>query len=215
MRRAALLFALLLCTAPASAAAKPCRLAKHDQVAVHTRTAVIAHRPNADGGDTYRGCLKGVGRWRTLLVEEDSGYGGVLAEIPAVGGRYAGVLAFEGEHYGSGTYWIDLVNLHTGRHRGEFVLGTADGMSGPHQIGITSLVLSSNATIGWIAADYWSDTPEASASSSWSVRGHDASGTRTLDSGESHWTLANLRFSGPTLQWTHDGELRESRLGAK
>src|SRR3954451_17204423 len=109
MRRAALLIALLSCMAPASAGAKACRRTAQDEVAMNTRTAVIVKRPNQYDGDTYRGCLKGLGRWRTLLVGEYDGYGGVMPEIPAAAGRYAGVLAFEGEHYGSGRYWIDIV----------------------------------------------------------------------------------------------------------
>jgi hypothetical protein len=180
---------------------------------LNTRTSVIVHRPNRYDGDTYRGCLKSVGRWRTLLVSEYDGYGGVMPEIPAAAGRYAGVLVFEGEHYGSGRYWIDIVNLHTGRHRGELVLGNSQGMSGPRQLAITSLVISPYATIGWIALEYWDYT--ATPNPSWTLLAHDASGTRPLDSGESDKSLADLRFRRATLHWTHDGAPRASTLGTK
>src|SRR4051812_11677759 len=135
MRLAALvLIGMLLPASPA--AAKPCKVHPRDEVVTATKSAVIAQRPNGHHQSTYRGCLKSAGRWRTLLVGDYDGYGGTEPEIPAIGGRYAGVLAFEGEHYGSGTYWVDLVNLRTGHHRGRLAIGTADGMSGPHQLGI-------------------------------------------------------------------------------
>jgi hypothetical protein len=208
MRLAALvLIGVLLPASPA--AAKPCKLHARDKVVTATKSAVIARRPNGHLQSTYRGCLKSAGRWRTLVVGRYDGSGGDIPGQAALGGRYAAVAVFSGSHYGSGSTWVQIVNLRTGGRRQALVVHVNDG-SVPTEYGLLALAVSRYATLGWIAADYAVPNPPSGYRET--VNAHDAAGTRVLDTAEDV-NLGALKFRGPTLHWTHGGEPREASLG--
>jgi hypothetical protein len=200
---------------PASAAAaKPCKLHPKDEVVTATKSAVIAQRPNRHGWSTYRGCLRSVGRWRTLFAGHFDGYGGAVPEKAALGGRYAAVSIFRGDHYNTGDVGIRVVNLRTGYRRAVLWVGHADGDLGGRQYYLTALAISRYATLGWVAQERSDDATPDPPSPISSAVAHDADGTRALDSG-GYDSIAAPLFRGATLQWTHDGDPRESRLGTK
>jgi hypothetical protein len=217
VRRLGLATVLIVCAglpAGASSAQGPCSLGSRDEVVARTSGAVIAARPNHSDESTYRGCLKSVGRWRTLFAGHFDGYGGEDPGQAALGGRYAAVSVFSGDHYNTGSFSIRVVNLRTGHARSPLAVGHTDGDLGPHQYAVTALAVSRYATLGWVAQES-SDDPFVEPSSPRStISGHDSGGTRVLDSG-GHDSIAAPRFAGATLHWTHDGEPSQARLGTK
>jgi hypothetical protein len=184
-------------------------------VVTQTKASILARRPNGRGWETYRGCLKSVGRWRTLVAGSYDGYGGVAPGQAALGGRYAAVAVFVGDHYSTGTVSLELVNLRTGHHREPLHAGHTDGDLGPHHYAVTALAVSRFGTLGWVAQEYGSNTaaPDLPGPHA-TVVGHDASGTRVLDSGGAD-AITAVRFRGATLTWAHDGAAREATLGTK
>jgi hypothetical protein len=213
MRLAAVVLLTLMLPASA-AAAKPCALHAGDHVVTKTKAAIVVRHPNRHNESTYRGCLKSVGRWRTLLAGHFDGYGGEAADKAALGGRYAAVSVFSGDHYNTGTYSIRVVNLRTGHARRNLAVGHTDGDFGPHDYAVTALAVSRYGTLGWVAQENASSPYAAPAAPRSSITGHDSNGSRLLDSGD-YDSIGAPEFRGATLHWTYDGEQREARLGRK
>jgi hypothetical protein len=211
MRRLAVLALVVTTVVPGAASGRArCALGKHDTVAVETRQAVIARRPNNRSSETYRGCVKSTDRWRVLHVGEFDGYSGSGVAAAALGGRYGAVAVFRGDHYNAGTTYVELVNLRTGHRRSPLVAGHADGDIGGSHFGISELAVSSHATLGWIAQEDHTGVDSAEPKSS--VAAHDAAGTRVLDTA-SFEGLKKIRFRGTTLHWRHDGQPRSAAVG--
>jgi hypothetical protein len=208
MRRLVLLACLLTCALPGAASArKPCALGKHDKVVVKTSGAVIERRGD---GNTYRGCLKRVDRWRVLHVDQFDGYSGSKVGKAALGGRYAAVSVFTGDHYNAGDTTVEIVNLRTGHRRAALLAGHSDGDLGGAQSAVSELAVSGHGTLGWIAQQYEIGTGDAAPAAT--VFAHDAGGTRVLDTADFEG-MKRLRFSGTTLHWTHDGNPRSAAVG--
>jgi hypothetical protein len=216
VRRTSLTLALLACcVAPSTATARTiCGLGDHDEVVARTKTAVITKRPNSHGSDTYRGCLRSVGRWRTLFAGSFDVYSANEPVLGALGGRYAAVSIFRGNHDNSGYVGIRVVNLRTGHRRATLWVGHNDGDFGGRQYAMTAIAISRYATLGWVAQEYSHDPMPDPPTPRSSMVAHDANGTRVLDSGG--WdSVTEPRFRGAALNWSHDGEPRQATLGTK
>jgi hypothetical protein len=205
---------LIMLALPAGADAKPCAPHRQDAVVTRTNAAVVVRRPNRHWESTYRGCLKGVGRWRTLFAGHFDGNGGEAGTHAALGGRYAAVSFFSGDHYNTGTHSIRVVNLRTGHARPDLAVGHTDGDLGPHDYAVTGLAVSRYGTLGWVAQENASSPYPDTAAPRSTIAGHDSTGTRLLDSG-GYDSIASPAFRGATLHWTRDGEPREAPLGTK
>jgi hypothetical protein len=210
MRLAALV--LIALALPANAeAAKPCALQHQYELVTATKSAVIERRVR-HGASTYRGCLRRVGRWRTLVNARDDDLSGDLPLKAALGGRYAAVAVFSGDFRGeTGATWVRIVNLRTGHRRSRLTIDVNDGL-GPHRFDLQELALSRYATLAWIADGYVVDNPPTGYRET--VRGHDASGTRVLDAGE-NVDMSSLGFRDRAVRWSHDGDPRQAQLGTK